>query len=369
MKHTPSTTRTLTRAVTAAVACTASVALAASAQAAVPEAQTSAGALSSYLSGNADHFHTTFDGTEYADYGLTLDGVLALDSAGVGATESAAALAYVGDHLTDYIGDGGTSAYAGATAKALVAAEANHPGESGTLGGVDLVSRLQGLENTKGRFRDVSSYGDYSNTIGQSLALVALTRAGEDLTKESKVFLRLQQCPNGGFRQNMNINQCTDDSSADPDSTAFGIQALLTLPDNAKRAALIKDAALYLKGLQHSGGGIGDGVNGVPNANTTGVVAATMRAIGRNGVADKAVGFLTKLRFGCNFPAGLRGLTAYSVQAKADAKAMGDAATVGDQALRATTQAVPGFAGKGFAEITIDGATADAPTYACSSAK
>ncbi len=104
----------------------------------------------------------------------------------------------------------------------------------------------------------------------------------------------------------------------------------------------------------------------MPNANTTGLAAASMRQIGRNGIADKAVGFLTKLRFGCNFPAELRGLTAYSVQAKAEAKAMGGDATVTDQPLRATAQAVPGFAGKGFSEITIDGATAGAPTYACS---
>ncbi len=87
--------RTIARAVTTAVACTASVALAASAQAAVPEAQTSAGALSTYLAANGDHFHTTYDGTDYADYGLTLDGVLALDSAGVGSTESTAALSFV----------------------------------------------------------------------------------------------------------------------------------------------------------------------------------------------------------------------------------------------------------------------------------
>ncbi len=119
----------------------------------------------------------------------------------------------------------------------MLAAEANHPGEPGTLGGVDLVSRLQGLENTHGRFRDVSDFGDFSNTIGQSLALVALARSGADLTKESRVFLRLQQCPNGGFRQDMNINQCTADSSADPDATAFGVQGLLTLPDSATRTS------------------------------------------------------------------------------------------------------------------------------------
>src|SRR6187399_1686415 len=46
-------------------------------------AQYAAGSLQRYLTAHDHHFHTVFQGTEFADYGLTLDGVIAMDAAGV----------------------------------------------------------------------------------------------------------------------------------------------------------------------------------------------------------------------------------------------------------------------------------------------
>ena len=73
----------LTAVVAAVVASLVLVPSAAQAEQSVP-AQNAGGALQRYLASHDDHFHTVFQGTEFADYGLTLDGVIAMDAAGVG---------------------------------------------------------------------------------------------------------------------------------------------------------------------------------------------------------------------------------------------------------------------------------------------
>ena len=84
-------------------------------------------------------------------------------------------------HINDYItgeafGDAG-STYAGPTAKALVYAQASG-GTPTSFGGVNLVTRLESVTGASGRIADVSTFGDFANTIGQSFAARGLTTAG-----------------------------------------------------------------------------------------------------------------------------------------------------------------------------------------------
>ncbi len=318
--------------------------------------------LARQLADNGHHFSVDYGGTLYDDYGLTLDGVLALDATGVAKKEAMASTHYVGDHLADYIGYS-PDAYAGATAKALVVARAQRLGNAPT--GLNLLTQLKSLETATGRFSDKSAWGDYSNTFSQSFALIALKKAGATASRKSVAYLKLQQCPNGGFRETEADTACTDNTKADPDATAIAIQGLVATPKTLDRAKRIFRAASYLVGLQNNGGGIKGGPGQVPNANTTGLAALSLQTAGRYTAAAKARGFLKAVRYGCAFPAPMRGLIAYDKARFAEAKSQGAAAVVTDQDRRASTQAALGLAKKALVWVSNADSIAGLPSQTC----
>jgi hypothetical protein len=326
-------------------------------------AQTGAGVLQRYLAANGNHFHTTFQGTDYPDYGLTLDGVIAMDAAGVGDYRSEQVTSYVASHLSEYAGDGDTESYAGATAKALLVSLSQNITPKGTLGGADLVTRLKALENPDtGRFSDKSNFGDYSNNIGQSLALVSLHKDGQTLSYNSIAYLRQQQCTSGGFRLNPGTTACT----GDPDTTSFAVQGLLSAPQTTVTRSRIAKAITFLKSKMASNGGVRGGTTTeAPNANSTGLAVMAFDSTGYSTLANKGRTFLISLRYGCSFPASMRGAIAYNATARAAQAAKGSSATLTDQDLRTTTQAVLGFTEKPLKDVTNTGATFSSPTVSC----
>ncbi len=350
-------------AVAAAVAALAIAVPSVAAQASTsPRAQTSAGVVQRYLAAHGSHFATS----GYPDYGLTLDAVLAMDSAGVGDYRSGKATAYVGNHIASYIGDGTAEAYAGATAKALLVSLSQRATPTGTLGGVDLVTRLKSLQTASGRFSDKSQYGDYSNTIGQSLALVSLARAGQKLSYSSISFLRKQQCTNGGFQLNVAGRGCSSNRKADPDATSFAVQGLLAAPQTEVTKRRITWAIRYLKSRMTSAGGVkGGATTSGPNANSTGLAVMSFDSAGYHSLGRKGRHFLTTLRFGCAYPASMRGGVAYDRARISQARSQHTKARLVDQDLRATTQAVLGFSGTSLLKITNRGAKHSSPRVSC----
>lgn len=326
-------------------------------------AQTGAGVLQRYLAANGNHFHTTFEGTDYPDYGLTLDGVIAMDAAGVGDYRSEQVTSYVKDHLSEYAGDGDNESYAGATAKALLVSLSQNITPKGTLGDANLVTRLKALETPgTGRFSDRSNYGDYSNNIGQSLALVSLHKAGEALSYDSVAYLRQQQCTNGGFRLNPGTSACV----GDPDTTSFAVQGLLSAPQTTVTKNRISKAITFLKSKMASNGGVKGGTSTeAPNSNSTGLAVMAFDSTGYSTLAGKGRSFLISLRYGCAFPASMRGAIAYNASARSAQAAKGSAATLTDQDLRSTTQAVLGFTQTPLKDISNAGATFSSPTVSC----
>ncbi len=165
----------------------------------VSAAQGAAGWLARQLEINGDHLVTSgFD-----DWGLTADAVLAFDAAGVSQTDAAKATSALENHVTDYTGDPGTGeSYAGSLAKLIVLAEAQQTDPT-DFGGQNLVGRLQDREVSAGqfagRFSDESAYGDYSNAITQSLALIALERADDHPSTAAVASLQSLQCSDGGL--------------------------------------------------------------------------------------------------------------------------------------------------------------------------
>ncbi len=328
-------------------------------------AQNAAGSLQRYLATHDHHFHTVFDGTEFPDYGLTLDGVIAMDAAGVGDAESARATTFVADNIGSYVGTG-TESYAGPTAKALLVSLSQGRTPKGFLGGVNLLARLKARQTTTGQFKDKSQFGDFSNTITQSLAVAALRKAGQSLGTKAVPFLANSQCPNGGFRLDLSVNQCSDNTKADPDATSFAVQGLLSGNQTSAVKTRISRAIQFLRTQQGSDGGVkGAGPTNTENSNSTGLAVLAFSTTGHPNAATEGRQFLRSLGYTCAFPASMRGAVAYDTTRFATADGQGNAATLTDQDLRATTQATLGFAPVPLYQVTNVGAKPSAPAFAC----
>lgn len=323
-------------------------------------AQNAAGSLQRYLTAHHDHF--VFSGTTSPDIGLTLDAVIAMDAAGVGDTQSAASTTYVADHIGDYIAPGPTESYAGSIAKALLVSLSQQRTPKGFLGGVNLIARLKARLTSTGEFRTKSQFGDFSNTVTQSLAVVSLRKAGQSLGTKVIPFLANGQCPNGGFRLDLSVNQCSNNTKADPDATSFAIQGLLAGNQTSAVKTRISRAIHFLRTQQGSDGGVkGAAPTNTENSNSTGLAVLAFSTTGHPNAATQGRLFLRTLRYDCTFPAEMPGAIAYDAAAFATARSQGDAATFGDKDLRSTTQATLGFAPVPLYKVTNVGAKPSAP--------
>lgn len=371
----PTTTAPTTAATTAkrsASSAKSAAAPAAAAAAAVPESDAAAAFIASTLKAGGDHY--VYPDFDFFDGGNTIDAILALDAVGTQSAQADASFAYLDTpvNISSYIG-APSAQYAGPTAKALLAAVA-HGADPHDVGGIDLVAGLHDAEGVvePGRFSDLPvdcgfSPCDYSNTIGQSLALIALARAGEPLSTDSVSFLLDQQCADGGFRGALEGAGCT----SDPDATAFATQALVasgpallcgtganTLP--AEVAVALDRGLDRLEALQTPSGALTSS-DGTPNANTTGVAAQAFYAGGRTAPATSATAFLVTLQVGPTAPAASRGGIAFTT---ADRTVLETAPTpltqtafdsAVDRELRATPQATLALAGVSLVDVAAPG--------------
>ena len=318
-----------------------------------------AGYLVRQLAAGGDMLSVDSGGVSYPDWGVTADAVLALDAAGAGAAQAATTTELLAQHVVDYVGFGDPNEVsAGAVAKLLNVAVAQGVDPT-AFGGHDLVATLTSLEQPNGRFTDVSAYGDFSNLFGQSLAVIALRRAGAGPSAAAVDFLAAQQCADGGFRLDPD-----DACSSDPDATAMAVQALVLVRGADDPAAV---AGLdYLAGIQHADGGVGGaGPQSGVNANSTALAGQAFLAGGRTAQTDASIAFLSALQYGCGFARDLRGAIGYDETAYEDQQASG--ATPSDQDRRSTTQAALTLARTPLGEVSAVGATSDAPAASCPS--
>ena len=307
--------------------------------------------------------HYVYPNSTFLDGGNTIDAVIALSAVGTQQAQSDASVAYLEAHLGDYVGAFG-EVYAGPVAKALLAALVTGSDPT-SFGGHDLVGDLQALETTEGRFSDDSDYGDYSNTIGQSLAIIAISRAGEGLNAAAVQLLLDRQCADDGFRGDLGgTGACESDS----DATAFATQALLVAADTlvcgpddetlpADVAAAAQRGLDRLEDVQgESGGFVSE--DGALNANTTGVAAQALTAGGRTAAADAAAAFIATLQYDNTSPEALRGGIAFSADTRSTT-------VPSDTDLRATPQAALALAGGSLVDTLAPGVEGAAPGTEC----
>jgi LPXTG-motif cell wall-anchored protein len=300
-------------------------------------AAAAAGWLATQLSDGERIVNTDFG---FDDAGLTADVVFALASAGVASGSIGSATDWLATQVGGYTGtesaeDGFTGVYAGATAKLILVANTTGR-DPRAFGGTDLVAQLEAREQADGRFTDDSSFGDFSNVITQSLAILALERtSGTDASDVAVALLAAQACDDGGFPQDLQPATCT----ASIDATGFAIQALAA----AGETAAVDAAAAWLVSVQAGDGGFG-------NANSTGLAAVALALGGQDAAVEAA-------------RANLIGLQADCTDERAGA-ILFDASDGGDP-VRASAQAVPGITGISLATVSAAGASADVPAFDC----
>jgi hypothetical protein len=301
---------------------------------------------------DGNHLQTIYNGTASPAPGPTADAVLALDAAKVGQDAATRATAWLLSKavMAGYLGDGRSESYAGAHAKLALVAQAQGVDPT-AVAGRDLIGELRARQAKSGRFSDKSQYGDFSNAITQSLAILALHRAGGAAEPAAAVdYLAGSRCSGGGFPQDFGKKVCVPDA----DATGFAVQALLV----AGRTGTAGAALDWLASVQKADGGFGgSGPTAAENSNSTALAALALRAGGRTAAADRAVAYLTARQVGCGGKAANRGAVAYDVKGFA-----------AGTALLASVQAVPALAGTGLAEVSSTGAAQQAPPVDCTSA-
>lgn len=269
--------------------------------------------LEAQLNDNGGTLPSTFGGT---DWGLTSDAILALSAGGRGSGPAAtAATAAFADAISngDYIsgeafGDEG-SAYAGAIGKSMLTA-ALQGEDVNSFGGVDLEAKSRSAMQTsgmfEGRFSDVSSFGDFSNGLGQAYNTLALARTPGGVPTSAIEFLLEQQCPGGGFRLSYATTRgCVSDAQASIDTTGLTLQALAALPVGTARTEAINRATQWLLAAQDPvTGGFGTSPGATPNANSTGLAGHGLNAVGQSAAASRAATFIGSLQLDAASVAG-----------------------------------------------------------------
>jgi hypothetical protein len=312
-----------------------------------------------------DNNFQTFD-----DAGLTIDGLLAVASAGrANDTEAQATSAWLSDNIEDYVtgADPDNSLYAGALGKAIVYTLV-YDKDPNDIDGRDLEADLRGRMQSNGHFTDKATDFqsgdpvDYSNGIGDALDVLALAGTDDGAPANSVSYLLLQQCPNGGFREVLGDTKCTDDTKATADATSFALMALGVVDESSVENSAVDAGVGYLGAAQGSNGAF-KGAS-ADSANSTGLAASVLRGYGDAPRANKGATFVksVQLTSGDNNGAILGNKDDYD-----DAVANGLDAQGKTLAARATAQAVLALGLPMYPLIGIDAPVEPSTTIALSS--
>lgn len=302
------------------------------------------------------------------DVGLSIDTALSLRAAGghsgtvsdIADAVQASGTSYL-EYTYSFEGHDYAGKAANATAKAMALLQTLSPVRT-TIGTINVQSRMEALTASSapiaGRIGDVSTRdgvadgSDYANTLGQSFAAYALTKAGSSKAANALAFLLKQQCPNGGFRLSFNTDRtatgqaCTDNTKAETDVTAIALQELNQVPATGAVPAAKTAARTWLTSVQKSDGSWGGGVGTeASNANSTGLAAV---ALGNTADSEQAAQWLRAHQAtyydSCDRLAGQRGAIAYDTAGLGAGRSNGITSSQADQWRRASAQALPALA-------------------------
>lgn len=262
---------------------------------------TAAEQATAYLVGQltaGDHFER--DGQ--VSYGITVDIALGLQAVGTQDSTVDAIGAYldtpeaVAAYTHGVPFDGADAVYAGPTAKlALTAMFVGR--DPADFGGEDLLANLAALEGADGRFSDVSDFGDFSNALGQSFAVLAQTAAiGVQPDDAAIGFLIAATCDDGGFPISFPTKGTCESS---PDASGVAVQALDAAdPDEGPTELSPERKAALIGGVRwlesaRAAEGYWEAFD-APSINSTGYAAMGLLAVGQT--AETSIRWLESIQ-------------------------------------------------------------------------
>jgi hypothetical protein len=286
------------------------------------------------------HYYESFPGT--ADFGLTIDGALALAATGDEDAALAAIVAFLadngkdpsGDTVNEWTGIGTSNASGGAIGKEALLAEVVGDNPR-SFGGHNLIAALDASVCTRpstGGNTSCPAAGSYLNdtsVFDQALGITAQIRAGQLSEAAAPIgYLESLQGANGSFP-----SLIPPSGAPDVDSTAMAVMALALAP-GARAAADVAAGLTWIAGQQERNGGFPS--TGAESINSAGLAiqALTLRASAYQARISAAEAFLAGQQNGNG------GFNA-------------DAGQSGSN-LRASTQAVGGAVGTSFGTLSVD---------------
>lgn len=248
------------------------------------------------------------------DWGTTLEAALALAQTGVGTDRAAAVLAAVAANRESVVAPGGTD-NPGRLSRTILLAHllGGDPRAVGTAPGADLVARLEATRRTAGADAGLYGEGDptYDGAFRQGLALAALDAVGVAPDPSAPAWLVAQQCADGSwmpYRADLAV-ACAFDGTLfvgpDSNSTALALVGLHV----TGTAAPVPAGVGWLVDHQNDDGGWGfyPGDPSDPNSTALGRQAlVTLGATGTAGSADPLPALLA-FQLGCASATGERG--------------------------------------------------------------
>ena len=220
-----------------------------------------------------------------ADLSATANAVLALASAGTDTTVAERGLSFLAGHVEAYVQVGGVDQPG---SLALLILDAHALGvDPTTLGGTDLVTRLELTEQSRGVDAGLFGSADpsYDGAYRQGLALAALAAGGVTTgapLMAAEQWLTGQQCQGGGWTSYVTAtNPCNGlpANYAGPDTNSTALAVLGLAAQGA--ASTARSAALGFLGTdQNSDGGWGYYPTNTTDPNSTGLVMQAFAAQG-----------------------------------------------------------------------------------------
>jgi Prenyltransferase and squalene oxidase repeat len=311
----------------------------------VPSAAASQGTTPNLITGSAylvtpgnligGHYYESFPGT--ADWGLTLDGALALAATRDNDSVLRGIVAYLkdggkdpsGTTVNEWTGIGTSNASGGAIGKEALLAEVTG-GDPRRFGGHDLIAALDASICTRVSTGcpAAGSYLNSTSVFDQSFGVIAQLRAGQASAAAPVAYLESLQSANGSFP-----SLIPPSGGPDVDSTAMAVMALALAPGPHAAADVAAGIAWIASRQEHNGGFPSAGAESI-NSTGLAIQALTLRASAHRAQVSAALAFLASQQNsngGFNVDAGQPGSN-----------------------LRASTQAVGGAAGTSFGTLRID---------------
>jgi hypothetical protein len=263
------------------------------------------------------------------DFGLTIDGALALAAAGSANSTLSKMVSYIAGNANGWTGIDTANVIGGALGDEALLAEVTGQ-DPRSFGGNNLIKSLDASVCARANSSSCAGAGNYSygtSVFDQALGIIAQLRAGDTANASSPIsYLASLQNPDGGWPA---LIPPGSGATSDVDSTAMAVMALSLVPS---QSASVNRGITWIASQQLAGGGFPGAAGDNTNSAALALMAMDLKKSAYDSQIEETLAFLADRQ---NSDGGF-GVTADDPASD----------------LRASTQAVSGIVGTSFATLS-----------------